>query len=75
MINERIAAGNQGKVFTFFRYLAELGMAGGLLIGGALVQALGSRGALVAMLVYLVVLDPSTASTFYTRRLWRSLSS
>jgi MFS transporter, DHA3 family, macrolide efflux protein len=56
MINERIAAGNQGKVFTFFRYLAELGMAGGLLIGGSVVQALGSRGALVTMLAYLVVL-------------------
>jgi len=59
MINERVAAGNQGKVFTFFRYLAELGMAGGLLLGGLLAEALGSRGALLTIFAYLVVLVSS----------------
>ena len=56
MINERIAGGNQGKVFTFFRYLAELGLAGGLLFGGRLAETLGSRWTLVTMFAYLVLL-------------------
>jgi MFS family permease len=56
MVNERIAMGDQGKVFVFFRYLAECGMGAGLLIGGWLTDSMGSQVALIAIPVYLVVL-------------------
>ena len=56
LINERITSEHQGKVFALFRYFAEIGLAVGLLVGGYLVDQLGSRTSLAYLGIYVVPL-------------------
>lgn len=54
LINERIARGHQGKVFTLFRYGVEVGLAVGLLGGALLAGTFGSRASFALLGVYTV---------------------
>lgn len=58
LIHEGVDPGHYGKVYSFWRYLAEMGLAVGVLLGGPIADTLGTSMALVifAVSVFVVVL-------------------
>jgi MFS transporter, DHA3 family, macrolide efflux protein len=67
LINERVDPKFQGRVFSLFRYLAEIGIAVGLAIGGLMADQIGTRWSYVAVGAYIAPV--LVVFSWYLRRL------